>query len=510
MIEINSARFKSKPFAHQLEGIKKLVENKAFALFDEMGCGKSAQVINAACVLAEAGEIDTVLIVAPASVRCVWLDKEIGEIKKHSWHPLNVVAEYHAKNLKSAWSDTSKDMRGMLLWVVTNYEFLRNNQHLETLCSYLEGNKVLLVCDESSYVKNRSAAQTKATMKLRSTCARCVILNGTPIANSPMDLWSQMQVLSPKILACYKNFYNFRYEYCEMRSQNFGGQRFQQIVSYKNLDHLAKKLAPYVLRREKKDCLDLPPKLYTEREVPLSLESWKRYKELKRDFIMTLGENDVRLEPNAAVRIMRLAQLTSGITAAMFITDEGEDKSDELLARTNYKDLSDEKLKWAVKYLTEECTARAVIVWTRWRRERERLVAELWKHKDTLTPYELYGGQRQADRETAVQYFTQPLANRECRMVLVAQPHAGGHGLNLVAASEAIYLSNDFALGIRLQSEDRCHRPGQVNPVTYIDVLATGPKGERTVDHVIFKALREKQNIAAMTTHEWRKGLSDD
>ena len=95
-------------------------------------------------------------------------------------------------------------------------------------------------------------------------------------------------------------------------------------------------------------------------------------------------------------------------------------------------------------------------------------------------------------------------------MVLIAQPHAGGHGLNLVAASEAIYLSNDFALGIRLQSEDRCHRPGQVNKVLYTDVLATGPAGQKTIDHAIFKALRAKKSVADMTCSEWRKELSDE
>lgn len=484
---------KTPQFEHQKIGTAALVEHKAFALFDEMGAGKSKQVIDAACQLAEQDKIDTVVVVAPASVRCVWLDVEIGEIGKHSWQPSSVW-EYHSK-FKRVWETGTTG----ITWIITNYEFLRSGDHLADLCINLLNRKTLLVLDESSYIKNRTAAQTKAIAKLRKHCDRCVILNGTPITQSPLDLWSQVNILDEKILKSFHNFYNFRAHYCELRSMRFGGRPFQQVVSYKNLDHLAAKLAPYVLRREKKDCLDLPPKLYTEREVALTPESWARYKELKKDFVMTLGKGDVRLEPNAAVRVMRLAQLTSGILGGGTIGSGLPEIEGETMVQ---QDLSDEKLRWAVQYLTEECTARAVIVWCRWRRERERLVEAL---TGKIAVYELYGGQPERERSNAVALFS--VVKEGSRAALVAQPHAGGFGLNLVAASEAIYLSNDFSLGIRLQSEDRMHRPGQFNPCTYIDVLATGPKGERTIDHIIFKALREKKDLAQMTCDGWRKEL---
>lgn len=406
-------------------------------------------------------------------------------------------------------------MEKELKFVVTNYELLRSEKHLKELCSTLSGRKVLLVLDESSYIKNRTAAQTKAVAKLRKHCARCVLLNGTPVTNSPLDLWSQMQVLDKKILgsAFKDNFYFFRSEYCDLVSQRFGnGRVFQKVTDYRRLDDLAKRVAPYVLRREKKDCLDLPPKLYSEREVALTAASWKRYCELKKDCLLTLGDGKKLLEPNAAVRIMRLAQLTGGIlgsTVQAEGTYEDYNPAADKMYSASCLDLSDEKLKWAVQYLTEECTAKAVIVWTRWRRERERLVKELRESKADIIVQELYGGQKATERTLAVRAFTEMEISAKLR-ILIAQPHAGGHGLNLVAASEAIYLSNDFSLGIRLQSEDRMHRPGQNNPCLYIDVLATGPQGQRTIDHVIFKALREKKSLADFTTEQWRKELEND
>jgi SNF2 family DNA or RNA helicase len=506
---------KTPQFKHQIVGTDAIVEHESFALYDEMGAGKSKQVIDAACILAEQGKIDTVVVVCPASVRCVWLDKEIGEIVKHAWISGHTY-EFH-KSKKEVWSLIINGGDGpRIYWIVTNYEFLRSAPHLENLIKLIDGRKVLLVLDESSYIKNRTAAQSKAVAKLRKHCARCVLLNGTPITNSPLDLWSQMQILDRKILGEYfkDSFYNFRYAYATMRTQRFGARAFQQVIDYKNLGELAQRIAPWVLRREKKDCLDLPEKLYTEREIALTPESWKCYKELKRDALISLGNSgEKRMEPNATVRLMRLAQLTSGIlgggTETMLINSPQDSGVCIPLDEGNRtQDISDEKLRWAVQYLTEECTAKAVIVWCRWRRERQRLVEALEKHENIFS-FQLYGGQPKVKRDDAVKFFSVNHGDG-ARRVLIAQQHAGGVGLNLVAASEAIYLSNDFSSYWRLQSEDRCHRPGQTNPVLYTDVLATGPKGERTIDHVIFKALRDKKDVADLTCAEWKKELSDE
>jgi Mesyanzhinovviridae DNA helicase len=492
-----------KLFAHQVIDTQAVFKNGAYALWSEMGTGKSAIVVHAACALSQIEAINTVVVVAPASVRCVWLDFEIGEIRKHSILPASVF-EFHAK-VKRAWETGTTG----LTWIVTNYEFLRNEKHLTDLILRLKDRKVMLVCDESSYIKSRTAAQTKAVMKLREHCDRCVILNGTPITQSPLDLWSQCNVLSLDILQKrFKSFYNFRAHYCEMRMDFARGHRFQKVVAYKRLDHLAKIIAPYGVRRLKSECLDLPPKLYTAREVALTQESWKRYQELKKDAVIALGNGNLQLEPNAAVRIMRLAQLTSGILGSIgrLVTVAGI----EMVAVPDgpqIQDVSSEKLDWIVKYLTEECTAKAVIVWTRWRRERERLYERLCKFGMQFNIFQLYGGQSKKNREFAVRSFSSE-ANVS-RGILLAQPHAGGHGLNLIAATEEWFLSNDFSLGIRLQAEARAHRPGQKSSLLIGDVLATGPKGEKTIDHTTVQALRSKQNIADFTTARWRKELSE-
>jgi SNF2 family DNA or RNA helicase len=512
-IEYHADFFKVKPLAHQLVGIDALLKHKAFALFDEMGVGKSAQVINAACILAERGEIDTVVVVCPASVRSVWCDAEIGEIKKHSWLSSHVF-EFHEK-LKCIWSEegncigSGDSWVGCLDWVITNYEWLRGGSHLLELIQRVRGtSKTLLVLDESSFIKSRTAKQTKAIMKLREHCARCVILNGTPVTQSPLDLWAQMNVVDKNILGQYfKSFWQFRFEYCETVPQRFGNVRFNKIVHYRRLDDLQKKIAPYCLRRLKADCLDLPPKLYTQREVELTPESWRMYQELKREAVISLGNGDLRLEPNAATRIMRLAQLTSGhLGGASILNDNGALEAYESPVNLS-QDYSNEKLDWCVHYLTEECTASHVIVWCRWRRERERLNSALVKEFYDL--FQVYGGQSATDRQRALEGFCSN-GRESRRRILLAQSHAGGFGLNLQIASEEWFLSNDWSYGVRLQAEDRVHRSGQRNNVLIGDVLATGPAGQRTIDHTILAALRDKQSLAEMTTAAWRKELSDE
>ena len=79
----------------------------------------------------------------------------------------------------------------------------------------------------------------------------------------------------------------------------------------------------------------------------------------------------------------------------------------------------------------------------------------------------------------------------------VGQPLTGGMGITLTAANTVIYYNNSYDLATRLQSEDRAHRIGQKNKVTYIDLVSPG-----TIDEKILKALRNKINLAGQVLGE--------
>src|SRR5213076_972945 len=120
--------------------------------------------------------------------------------------------------------------------------------------------RLMIVLDESSRIKSPKSAQTKAVLKLAPLAVRRVILNGTPVSNNPLDLWAQLQFIDPAILAA-KNYFWFRARYAVM-----GGYMGKQVIGWQHLEDLQQRIAPYCLRRLKKDCLDLPDKVFTVRE----------------------------------------------------------------------------------------------------------------------------------------------------------------------------------------------------------------------------------------------------
>jgi len=510
LVEIDWSRCVLPPFEHQKVGIRELLKWNdpakgrvlpgVFALFDEPGAGKTKQIVDTACFLADAGEIDTVLIVTPASVRAVWAS-DFGEIQKHAWFPRTVV-EFHAKTPRLPFA------KGRLNWVVTNFDFIRSGDRLLELIDQLRGRRIWGVVDESIRIKSHKAAQTKAVLKLAPLCVRRSILNGTPVGNNPLDLWAQFQFLDPRIIGA-KNFFHFRAAYAVM-----GGYMNKQVIGWQRLEELQAKIAPYVLRRLKEDCLDLPEKTYTIREARMTPATWKVYKAMRDECVAYLGEGPgqrVSVAPQAVVRLLRLSQITAGFLGGIepVQDDRGDLFTVPLGDPSVPKEIGREKLDVLLEQIedrleTDEPNVR-IVVWCRYRAELERAVkavAERWPH---VSIGRIQGGQKEGERRAMIAEFQ---ANGDYPMVMFANPQAGGLGLTLTAAHHVIYSSNDYSLTTRLQSEDRVHRPGQRHTVLYTDVIATGPEGQRTIDHVILNALRKKQDLARWTTDVWRRELA--
>lgn len=480
-------------YAHQREGVTFLAKRSAAMLCDEQGTGKTRQALAAAFGLWNV-KIDRMLVICPAAVRYSWRT-EIEKMNERSYK--FVMCEYEPQDQKVYVKGKDEGLPVVAL----SYGLLPQQRHIDALKKWCRAGATLLVCDEASFLKSRTAKQTRGAKVISGECQYCWLLTGTPVANSPLDLWGQALVMSDGRrgpLTCFKSWWTFRARYATMQPMHIGRHSFQQVTGYQNIDELTKRFAPYVLRREKKDCLDLPPKSYVVREVALSEATWKIYQELRKEALLCLPDSEERPEPNAAVRILRLAQLTSGYVGQVISSGDPE------LMENQGQDTSSEKLDWLVEQILdgELSNEKAIIVWTRWRRERIRLREKLAGKIET---YGVFGGQQDRMRSCEVQNFM----TSQKRRVLVAQQHAGGYGLTLTAASTCVYLSNTFSHTDRIQSEDRVHRVGQSNPCLYIDVLAVSPKGQRTVDAHVLECLRAKRDIAAMTCKAWRRVLED-
>ncbi len=505
-LEAVISRCRLKPFAHQLAGIQALVNKPTFALFDEMGVGKTKQVIDAAQVMFSRGIIDRVIVVAPASVRDVWFDEELGELYKHLWYDTHArITFFHSKQRGWEWGEGKK----VLDWVITNYEFIRKGARLKELLPLISEH-TLLVLDESSSVKNYRALQSKAVIKLRKKCSRVVLLNGTPITLHPGDMFSQGFIMDPDILEC-RSYFHFKSKYAIL-----GGWQARQIVGWRNIEDIQSRFAPYVLRRLKTDCLDLPQKLESiPISVTLSNSTWDVYKEMRDEMVAWLSHTTVSVAPQAVVKALRLSQVTSGFLGGLQEAPPLDTEVDSQLYEPKDfsplppKEISKEKLdvllQWFDTRLSEDPNIK-LLIWCRFRPELHRLGLAL-QSRDIQLGF-IHGGQNKSQRDYALRLLD-PRTTPIGPVVVIGTPASGSLGLNLTAAHTVVYVSNDYSLKTRLQSEDRVHRPGQTHAVSYFDVIANGPRGQKTIDHAVIKSLRKKEDLATMTTKAWISLLND-
>jgi len=290
-------------------------------------------------------------------------------------------------------------------------------------------------------------------------------MTGTPVTKGPEDVYSQFKFLDPHILG-YDSFYSFRARYCVM-----GGYENKQIVSYQNVDELTKNIEGHSFRVLKKDCLDLPDKIYQRHPVDLSPKQRKLYDQLRKEFIAELEGEHIDA-PETITRLLRLQQIVCG----WFPTEEEVKPIDE----------KNPRMQALLDILSDIDTK--VIIWARFKADLRAIERALG---DLAVAY--HGDVSNDQRAIAVERFQNDPKVR----YFIGQPQSGGIGLTLTAAECAIYYSNSFDLETRLQSEDRCHRIGTKNNVTYIDIEA--PK---TIDSKIIKALQSKKSLADVVTKD--------
>ena len=142
-------------------------------------------------------------------------------------------------------------------------------------------------------------------------------MTGSPVTRNPLDLYTQCYFLDPFHLN-HTSYYSFRNRYSVMRSTNISGRSINLVVGYQNLSELSDKLKPFSYRVLKEDCLDLPDKIYMKREIELSPEQNKVYKQMRKEALATLNGKTVTTA-TALSQLMRLHQITCG----HFTADDG-------------------------------------------------------------------------------------------------------------------------------------------------------------------------------------------
>ena len=445
---------------------------------DEMGLGKTyeALAIEARLRLANPARRNVkrrTLIIAPWSVHDMWRSK-IREFMG----PLTTIAVVDRKN-RTPFVNAVLD--GQHDYYIVHYEALR-----------LRGMEVLksvswfhVIADEIQRIKNPKAAQTRAFRKLKARYKTG--LSGSMADDKPQDMWMPLHWAQPGLFPSggVKNpLKRFRDDWClteEVEGRWIGTnsqgdpihETYQQIVGLDptKKDRFHATIAPFFMRRLKKDVLDdLPDKYSTVINVTLSPKQMRIYEQLRKEFQTWIGENeDQPLQLKRGQWFSRLTRLQQAALA--YLTWEDTGKIDPATKQPIKKVKLIEpsaKLDQLVDFM-KDVTTRVVI----FSNSRGMIgLVEDRLSKEGLLVGTYMGMMNEQVRVGNLRDFQAGKLD-----VFASTIKAGGEGIDLTTASTVMFLDRTWSPFRNLQAEDRCHRIGQKNAVEVVDFYAN-----RTVD----------------------------
>lgn len=472
---MNELVYKTSPYPHQRQTLEKMFGDENHGLFCEMGTGKTKIVIDEISNLYRQNKIRCVVVIAPKGVYRNWYDKEI---------PTHMPNDIQHNTMYWTSSPTNKDKEKLqslfvkqdrLMIFIVNTEALSTQKLPKYLKQFLllHGDAYVAV-DESTAIKSVKAKRTKTLLNLRPLIKYRRILTGSPVTQSVGDLYSQVSFLDSRLLGGV-SYTGFKARYLITKTVNLDRIRYEQVVGQNDdlvRDELLPMLQQFCTILRKKDCLDLPPKIFLPRAVELTEEQKEHYGNMKQ-YAMTFFEDNIDVTVNSVLTVMtKLQQITCG-----FINDED---GKAIPIKNN-------RLDTLIEVLSE--MSGNVIIWSNFRFCIQDIQKRLKKEFPNCETFTYYGSTTTEERSRAVERFQESAGPRK---FFIGNPSTAGFGLTLTSSSEIVYYSNGFNLEHRLQSEDRAHRIGQKNAVTYVDLFCPG-----TIDEKVMKALSNKIDIAA-------------
>jgi SNF2 family DNA or RNA helicase len=453
-------------YPHQIEGVRKMARISSFLLADEMGLGKSLQALTVAAIDYELGHAKRTLIVAPVSLKWNWMD-EIEKFTHYTALVLDGTPRERVVQLEQ-FENLDYDI------LIVNYEQV--GRHLAELNALRFD---IIVWDEAHYLKNPTSKRTKASLRLHS--ARSFLLTGSPLLNQVNELYTILHRIAPLNFPTYSQFTN---RYCV-----YGGWKNKQIVGVKNKAELMTRIENVMIRRLKKDVLDLPEKQYITIKVDLTTEQLKLYKQVEEDLLLSLPDQPEPMEiENALTKFLRLKQICG--TTLPF---SGEDHSS--------------KLDRAVEMATEIVdNGEPTVIFTQFRAVIQALEDRFAALADPITTFSLHGDVPKQERSNVVKAWGEHRSSDGRPSVLIAGLQVSGVGLNMTQANKCIFVDKLFVPKLNEQAEDRLHRIGAdaTKPIQIYEIIARG-----TIEQRIEAILRTKRKLfdGLIENNAWKKEL---
>lgn len=451
----NATGLRTPLWRHQQAAFDVAVNQPATLLAMGLGTGKSLTTI----ALLDAWDAQRTLILCPKSVAAAWP----GQFRQHLDMPPVVAVLTEGATPPGFDTVAKRVVLAQRLWeqtpgplvIVLNYEAAIQ----PAMSAWLQKQRWdAVVADEAHKLKGYRTATSKVVHRIGKRAAHRLALTGTPMPHSPLDLFGLYRFLNDRIYGL--SWLSFRNTYAVTNPMIP-----QMVVSFKHLDDLMERMATIAYQVDR-DVLDLPPFHHVTRTCQLGAEGRRIYREMERDLTATLQAHvDDPITTTAStvlVKVLRLMQLASG----QFRDDQGQDHTVDTSKRDTLAEIldelpNDEPVVVFCKFRADLDTVRAVC------ESQGRGYRELSGRANELADWQDGGGS-----------------------VIGVQIQAGGSGISLTRAAYCIYLSTGYSLGDYLQSEARCHRPGQDRPVTYVHIETEG-----TIDQKVSSALRERRDV---------------
>ncbi len=492
------------PWKHQTLARERAKDSDYFALFWEMGTGKSRGIIDILRdrINANKGLLRTIVFGPPITLKN--FKEEIHKYSKIGDEDVVILQGSGAKRVKTflenSYYSPKLDLPPFPVprIFITNYEALLMKDLFQAFSGW---KPEALVFDESHYLKNHKAKRSKLADQLanpkKGDKPLTYLLSGTPVLNSPEDLFQQFLVMDGGV-TFGDNFWIFQAKYFVDRNHRWKGTP-HYFPDYQirpgAMAEMSRLIFHHGMRVTKEDCLDLPEEVAVQIKCAMGPEQTRHYCELRDEFITYVKEKAREVvTPLAIVKALRLMQIASGFLPVPCNEDAGE-LTPALLA---YPETEKDR---ALEELLQELTPNSkVLVWAVWKENYARIRGIL--EKLGLKYVEVHGGVGSSEkRQDAVREFQSDPTIR----VFLGNPGSGGIGVNLVEAPYSIFYSRTFSLGHWLQARARNHRGGQTQKVTHYDLVCEGTIDEEAVHKLAEKASMSKELLgdgASLTLQE--------
>jgi hypothetical protein len=462
----------------------KMRGRRYFGLLMAMRTGKTKVTIDDYGEMELAGEVQDLLVTAPAGAYRTW-QEELGKhasadlldrMRLLTWESGRASQVGFKSEVKAFMSIRDRRRPRVLLVNIEAISSVAKCRDLVT--EFVAQRRAEVAADESTTIKNIDAGCTifmTDIIKPLSSYRR--ILSGLPAPKNPLDLYGQFNFLDKNILGV-TNFAHFRNRYAVVHQMPtmIGGKipiKIPIVVAFKNLPLLYESIQPHSYRIKLEDIVDLPV-TYGRRDVSMTDEQQKAYRELKKYAVTMLEGGGLITAQMVITQMLRLHQILMG-----YVMD-----SDGVL-----RELKESRTA-ALLELLEEYDGKKAIIWCSYDYSVRKVAAALAKRYGEKAVARFWGGNASTREEDDKRFRF----DDEC-VYMVATAASGGRGRRWHVADLVVYYSSTNNLEHRDQSEERAKDMEKERMTYYVDLLVRG-----TVDEKFIYALREKMNLHQIVT----------